>query len=100
MKFNNSVLLWFVRSLVLNNNICSLIFFKYLFSNLSEYLVEVLEGGVAASESEGVLVTRGEGEVVSHEGQVPRPLLRLGPPVSSWTRRHPVTVSVNIVNIE
>ena len=63
-------------------------------------MVEVLEGGVAASESEGVLVTRGEGEVVAHEGQVPRPLLRLGSPVSSWTRRHPVTVSVNIVNIE
>ena len=99
MKFNNSVLLWFVRSLVLNNIIFALIFLN-IFFNLSEYLVEVLEGGVAASESEGVLVTSGEGEVVAHEGQVPRPLLRLGPPVSSWTRRHPVTMSVNIVNIE
>ena len=72
----------------------------FFFLNLSEYLVEVLQGGVAAPESEGVLVTRGEGEVVAHEGQVPRPLLRLGPPMSSWTRRNPVTMSVNIVNIE
>ena len=59
-------------------------------------MVEVLQGGVAPSESEGVLVTRGEGQVVAHEGQVPRPLLRLGPPMSSWTRRNPVTMSENI----
>ena len=85
MKLDDSVLLWFVRSLV-----------------LSKYLVEVLQRGVAPPEPEGVLVTRGEGEVVAHEGQVPRtrPLLRLGPPVlSAWTRRNPVSMSVS-VNIE
>ena len=78
MKLDDSVLLWFVRSLI-----------------LGKYLVEVFQGGVAPPQPEGVLVTRREGEVVSHEGHVPRPLLRLGPSVSSWSG-DPVSVSVNI----
>ena len=71
MELHNSVLLWFVRRLV-----------------QEEDLVEVLQRGVSPPEPESFLVTEGDG--ITQHCQVPRPLGGLRPPSSSGSCSRPV----------